>query len=134
MNKGNLSDILTARLPVTTGQAMVAIDTILSAITDALLRGERVKLQDFGSFTPKEWQARDGRNPQTGETIRIATHKSVKFSVSKKLKEALNGGRFPDSQRYAAIAQMRTDGCTLQAIGDKFNLSRKRVRQILAGR
>ena len=70
---------------------MAAVMAAIEALTDALAQGERVQLVGFGSFEVKERAERTGRNPQTGETIKIAASKKPSFSASKALKDSVNG-------------------------------------------
>jgi DNA-binding protein HU-beta len=75
---------------LTKKQAAETLDAVFSAITDQLVGGERVQISGFGSFSVNERAARDGRNPATGETIRIPASKSARFKAGKDLKDALN--------------------------------------------
>jgi nucleoid DNA-binding protein len=65
------------------------LDSILTEIGQALRSGQRVDLRGFGSFAVKEKKARQGRNPQTGETIEIAARNAVTFKPSKELTDSL---------------------------------------------
>jgi DNA-binding protein HU-beta len=65
------------------------LDSILTEIGKALCSGERVDLRGFGSFAVKEKKARQGRNPQTGESIEIAARNAVTFKPSKELSDSL---------------------------------------------
>lgn len=67
------------------------INGVLDAITEALKEGDKVSLIGFGNFEVKEVAARDGRNPLTGEAIKIEASKKPSFSASKALKDAVNG-------------------------------------------
>ncbi len=71
-------------------EARKAVEFILSAITEALKNDEPVTLVGFGSFKTVQRKARQGRNPRTGEEIRIAARKTARFTPGKALKEALN--------------------------------------------
>ncbi|MFQ5835094.1 MAG: HU family DNA-binding protein, partial [bacterium] len=64
-----------------------AVDAIISAITDSLVRGEKVTLVGFGTFRGVERKARRGVNPQTGKTIQIPAKKVPKFRPGKELRE-----------------------------------------------
>jgi DNA-binding protein HU-beta len=75
---------------LTKKQAADAFDAVFDAITRHLKKGERVQCPGFGSFAVSKRAARQGRNPKTGETIRIKASKGVRFKVGKELKEALN--------------------------------------------
>ena len=66
-----------------------AIDTFTGAIAKSLKKGKKVTLVGFGTFSVSKRKARKGRNPQTGETIKIAAAKLPKFSAGKALKTAI---------------------------------------------
>ena len=66
------------------------VATIFDQITGALSRGERVELRGFGAFTVKRRNARTGRNPRTGEAIKIKAARVPKFSAGKAFKDAVN--------------------------------------------
>jgi DNA-binding protein HU-beta len=68
-----------------------ALNTVGAALFDLLSRGEKVRFPGIGSFAVKERRARTGRNPRTGEEIRIPAKKTVSFSPAKALKERLKG-------------------------------------------
>lgn len=71
-------------------QAAEALEAVFATIVDALRSGETAKVPGFGSFSISERAARKGRNPATGEAIKIKASKSVRFKVGKELKEAVN--------------------------------------------
>ncbi|MCP4347275.1 MAG: HU family DNA-binding protein [Desulfobacterales bacterium] len=89
MNKGDLVNNV-AKVTNTKKDAQAAVDCIISAITDALERGEDVTLIGFGTFKVADRKARKGRNPQTGKEIQIKAKKVPKFSPGKNLKDAVN--------------------------------------------
>jgi integration host factor subunit beta len=90
MNKSDLIDALTSdlNLPVKTVEVIVA--TILDAMTEALANGDNVEIRGFGSFTVREYQPYDGRNPKTGEIVEVKGKKLPFFKVGKKLRDAVN--------------------------------------------
>ena len=67
-----------------------AVESMFSAITHELADGGEVKLPGFGRFTAAVSPARDGRNPKTGEKIKIAARRQARFKQSRALKEMLN--------------------------------------------
>lgn len=73
-----------------------ALDSLLEAMTEELSSGGKVTLTGFGTFTVTERAERTGRNPQTGQPMRIPAHKAVKFSAGSELKETVAQGRVPD--------------------------------------
>lgn len=67
------------------------INTIFEEITTALARGDRVELRGFGAFSVKTRDARQGRNPRTGETVSVAGKTVPFFKTGKQLRDRLNG-------------------------------------------
>ncbi len=68
-----------------------AIDALLDTITDALAKGEEVRLVGFGNFVAGQRKASTGRNPRTGEPMDLAASVVPKFRVGRNLKDACNG-------------------------------------------
>lgn len=66
------------------------IDAFLGTVTEALKKGDEVRLVGFGTFLSKKSEAREGRNPRTGEPIKIPASVSAKFKPGKGLKDELN--------------------------------------------
>lgn len=75
---------------ITQSQAEASLAATLESIGDALKSGDSVSLVGFGTFSANERPARDGRNPRTGETIKIAAKTVAKFKPGKKLSDSLN--------------------------------------------
>ncbi len=71
------------------GEAGLAVDTIVTVITKELKKNQRFSLPGFGSFTVSKRAARQGRNPRTGEAIKIKASKGVRFKAGAKLKGSL---------------------------------------------
>ena len=90
MNKADLIDKIAASADISKAQAGTAIDTLIEGVTSALKKGERVTLVGFGTFAISQRRARNGRNPQTGATIKIAARKVAKFTPGVELKKAVN--------------------------------------------
>ncbi len=90
MNKTDLIDAMAESADISKAAAGRALDAFVSAVTDALKKGDQVSLVGFGSFTVRERAARTGRNPQTGATIEIKASKSPAFKAGKALKDAVN--------------------------------------------
>ncbi len=88
MNKGDLINVV-AKSTCTKVEAEKAVDTILGAIKKSLKKGEMVTLVGFGTFKVAKRSARNGRNPQTGDQIKIAARKVPKFTAGKALKDAV---------------------------------------------
>ncbi len=89
MNKADLVNEV-ASVVSTKKEAQAAVDCILDSITKALKKGDVVTLVGFGTFKVTKRKARKGRNPQTGEEIKINASKAPKFVAGKGLKEAVN--------------------------------------------
>ena len=68
----------------------IIVETIISEMSDALIRGDRVELRGFGAFSVKERDARVGRNPRTGETVQIDAKRMPAFKAGKMLRDRLN--------------------------------------------
>lgn len=89
MNNSDLAVAVAVAHEVSQKDAKAIVDTVMSNIAAALGRGDEVSLHGFGKFTVKSREARDGRNPLTGESIRIAASKNVGFKAAKGLKDQL---------------------------------------------
>ena len=72
---------------ITKSQAEKAVDGFVSAVSDALATGDKITLVGFGTFSVGERAQREGRNPRTGEKIKIPASKVVKFKAGKTLSE-----------------------------------------------
>ena len=81
---------MAANAGVSKAAAGKALDAMMKSITGELMTGGRVSLVGFGSFSVSQRAARDGRNPQTGATIKIPARKVIKFKAGSELKEAVN--------------------------------------------
>ncbi|CAI8161443.1 nucleoid-associated protein HU-beta [Pseudidiomarina mangrovi] len=90
MNKSQLVDKIADGAEISKAAAARALDSFISAVTDALKSGEQVALVGFGTFSVRERSARTGRNPQTGKTIQIAAAKVPSFKAGKALKDSVN--------------------------------------------
>jgi len=93
MNKADLIDKIADASDISKVQAAAAIETMIAGITTALKKGDRVTLVGFGTFAAAQRKARNGRNPQTGATIKIAARKVARFVPGLELKKALNKGK-----------------------------------------
>jgi DNA-binding protein HU-beta len=89
MTKAELIDAVAAGADITKVAAAKAIDTFTGTITKTLKKGKKVTLVGFGTFSVSKRKARKGRNPQTGEAIKIAAAKLPKFSAGKAFKTAI---------------------------------------------
>ncbi|HXX38686.1 MAG TPA: HU family DNA-binding protein [bacterium] len=90
MNKEGLVDQVAQGTGQTKKQATAAVDAVFASIAGALRRGEKVTVVGFGTFQVKTRAARDGRNPKTGDRIRIPLRKVPSFTAGKDLKSEVN--------------------------------------------
>lgn len=76
---------------LTKAQAKTIVDGVFKAVTEAATSGTETSIPGFGKFKVKETPEREGRNPSTGATIKIAASKKLTFTPAKAIKDALNG-------------------------------------------
>ena len=88
MNKGDLINEV-AKVVSTKKEAQNAVECVIASITRAMKKGEDVTLTGFGTFKVVNRKARKGRNPYTGEEIKIKATKAPKFTPGKGLKDAV---------------------------------------------
>ena len=91
MNKTDLVNVVAAETKVAKKDVDAVVSATINAIASALKEGDKVQLIGFGTFEVKAVAEREGRNPKTGETIKIAAAKKPVFSASKVLKDQVNG-------------------------------------------
>lgn len=89
MNKADIVGKVQEVLGSTKADAERAMETIIDSITSSLSKGDEVSIAGLGIFVTKARPAREGRNPRTGETIRIAATRTPKFRPAKALKDAV---------------------------------------------
>ena len=92
MTKSELIDVLADRRNLTRKEAEIYVNTILGDIGDELARGGRVELRGFGSFTVKVRQAREGRNPRSGEPVMVPEKRAPFFKAGKELRQRVDQG------------------------------------------
>lgn len=89
----NKTELITAIARALTFQKKIlkkALKAFVDVVTEELKKGEKVQLVGFGTFEVSERAAREGRNPQTGKTMKIEACKAPKFKAGKALKDAIN--------------------------------------------
>ncbi|HEV3046151.1 MAG TPA: HU family DNA-binding protein [Solirubrobacteraceae bacterium] len=91
MTKNDLAEQIAQRTGLASSQARQVVEATIEAVSDELAAGGEVSLAGFGKFSVSQRAAREGRNPATGETIKIAASKAAKFSAASALKKRLNG-------------------------------------------
>ena len=90
MNKTELIAAIAEQTEISKKDAEKALKAFVDVVTEQLKEGEKVQLVGFGTFEVSERAAREGRNPQTGKTMKIAACKAPKFKAGKALKDAVN--------------------------------------------
>ena len=91
VTKKEIVEAVAEEVGITKTQATQAFELVFDTMVNTLERGEQVKISGFGSFNPKDKKARQGRNPQTGESIEIEARRVVTFKASSVLKDRMNG-------------------------------------------
>lgn len=89
MNKAELIAQIADEAGITKTQANTALDSFVDAVTKTLKKGDKVTLVGFGTFSVSKRAARNGRNPQTGEVIKIKARKVARFKAGKELAEKI---------------------------------------------
>ena len=90
MNKTELVAAMAEQTNLSKKDAEAALKAFIDVVSEELKKGEKVQLVGFGTFEVSERAAREGRNPQTGETMTLAACKAPKFKAGKALKDAVN--------------------------------------------
>ena len=93
MNKSELIEALAEKTNLPIREASSITNTLIDTMSDALARGESIEIRGFGSFVVKEYDSYIGRNPKTGEKIKVAPKKLPFFKVGKDLREKVNQQR-----------------------------------------
>jgi nucleoid DNA-binding protein len=107
VNKTELIKIVAAKTSLPKEQAGKAVNEILASITQALTKGQEVKINDFGAFGVTDKKERKGRNPQTGEEITIPASKVPQFKAAKVLKDILNEKSF--IEKFTATGKLNEE-------------------------
>jgi len=90
VNKNELVDAVATATELTKADAAKAVDAVFESITKSLKKGQEVRLVGFGTFNVRKRAASQGRNPRTGEPLKIPASKQPKFRAGKGLKDAVN--------------------------------------------
>ena len=90
MNKTELVAAVAEQADISKKDAEKALKAFVDVVTEEMKKGEKVQLVGFGTFETRERAARQGRNPQTGKTMKIEACKAPKFKAGKALKDAVN--------------------------------------------
>ncbi|HHO47851.1 MAG TPA: integration host factor subunit beta [Desulfobacteraceae bacterium] len=90
MNKSELIEALAEKTSLSIREASSITNTLIDTMSDALAQGDSIEIRGFGSFVVKEYDSYIGRNPKTGEKIKVAPKKLPFFKVGKDLREKVN--------------------------------------------
>lgn len=90
MNKSELIEAVAERAKVTKKRAEEVVNLIFDSMVQAMVKGDRIEIRGIGSFVVKEYGSYTGRNPRTGESIRVKPKKLPFFKVGKELKELVD--------------------------------------------
>jgi DNA-binding protein HU-beta len=101
MNQSELIEKVARTTELNQAAAGQAVKAVVNAILDSLVAGEAVRVSGLGTFNVAARPAREGRNPQSGETIKIAASKAVRFHAGKAAKDALNSPKRAPRKRAA---------------------------------
>ncbi len=91
MNKSELIETFAAQRDISHKRAEEVVNMIFNAMSEAMINDERIEIRGLGSFVVKEYGAYTGRNPKTGEPIKVKPKKLPFFKVGKELKERIFG-------------------------------------------
>ncbi len=91
MNKSELVEIISTQAEITKKRAEAAVNLIFHEMTKSLVQGNRIEIRGFGSFTDKEYEGYEGRNPRSGEKISVKPKRLPFFKVGKELRERVLG-------------------------------------------
>ena len=90
MNKNELIDSMAEQSGMTKADSAKALDAFITSISQALKKGDEIRLIGFGIFSVTKREAKTARNPRTGETIKVPAKKQAKFKAGKFLQDSLN--------------------------------------------
>lgn len=93
MNKSELIEALAEKINVPIREAASITNTLIDTMSEALAKGDSIEIRGFGSFVVKEYDSYTGRNPKTGEKIKVSPKKLPFFKVGKDLREQVNRHR-----------------------------------------
>lgn len=123
LNKVDLTRALMERETMPRKQALEIVDFVFSEIESAILKGDVVKIPGFGQFKVRDRAARMGRNPATGESIKIAAKRVFKFMPAKALKDAVMSKKAP--RKNAAVKKTVAKKVTAKKVTTKKTTAKK---------
>ncbi|MGC9986729.1 MAG: HU family DNA-binding protein [Polyangia bacterium] len=92
MTKADLITIIADKLKFPWARAEFLVEEIFLSMSDSLMRGEKIEIRGFGSFTVRQYRAYDGRNPRTGAIVKVKPKRLAFFKVGKEMRERVNDG------------------------------------------
>jgi len=95
VTKSDLIEQLSADTKISKGKSEQVVNVIFESMIHAMLRHERIEIRGFGSFEVREYKAYEGRNPRTGDSVRVKPKKLPFFKVGKELRERVNNSTSP---------------------------------------
>jgi integration host factor subunit beta len=107
ITRSDLIARLAAAADVSERDAGVVVGTVFETIGQALARDERIELRGFGAFSVRKRDARQARNPRTGEAVQVTAKKTVHFKPGRQLRKVLNG----DPEALAVLRDRREEQC-----------------------
>ena len=111
MTKSGLIEEVAKRTPhISKKDTEVVVNTIFDSMIDSLKTGDRIEIRGFGSFQVKMREAREGRNPKTGEPVHISAKRTPFFKVGKELKEMVDSSSGEGSSDPAGNAGSASEG------------------------
>ncbi len=90
MTKAEIIQLLSEKHKITKAKADIVVDTVFNSIISSLVHDGRTEIRGFGTFVNRDYEARKGRNPKTGDVINVAAKKLPFFKAGKELKGDLN--------------------------------------------
>ena len=93
MNKSELVEQLSINANVTKKKAEAVVNLIFDSMTEALSKGDRIEIRGFGSLVNKHYEAYEGRNPRTGEVIKVDEKRLPFFKVGKELRDRVDSNK-----------------------------------------
>jgi integration host factor subunit alpha len=103
MTKADIVEHIYERVGFSKKESAELVEKVFDIIKETLAEGEKVKISGFGNFVVREKNARKGRNPQTGEEIRLSARRVLTFKPSLVLKNILNNGSAPQQGHDSRI-------------------------------
>lgn len=93
MTKSELIERVAEQAKLSKGRAELVVNAVFDAMVDALRRGDGIEIRGFGTFTVRHYKPYQGRNPRTGDPVRVSPKRLPYFKVGKELRERINGVR-----------------------------------------